>query len=680
MPQSKDQARGSKSGPLIPDPLHGGTQVEVATLGDVPDTAALTKWLEDKGIATSQWGKGDTKEVSKFWKELKLDEAGLELWRKADGGLQPIRVTHVLRAKVCSPESYERGIFLFNTWQQYGDGRTRTRNGLLSEKLCVTEMPLEDHLHEVCRRAVTEEEMQRVTESALKIGPGTAAPEFDPKYVCPLTVVNEKFVDHTIEIEVSKSYPGLMTMYHLYTVDIVCTGLPAVDFNTLEFGDEQGGTKPLKYIHAWVWLEWSQIQRYLLEGSTLKERKKKGSFKDVAQLTTWLGQFDLDLAKWGTGTYLCVDKLLAELEKEETHLELWGRHDGVPLLMRVVHVIQLKVGSTDFRQTRKFLFNTWQQMRDGQFRTVNRLMAKKVSTAQLPFNEEKFAEAAREAVSEELTYIVDVHFQMDPRRLPSPDDLKRSGVSVSWVAFEEHRVTVEESPSFRGMHTMYHLYTMEVECEGLPLADFSSLEFRPTSASSAPDSQELRYAHGWRWVTWQQVLDILQARTQTLGRNAEGDRQHWQRIRSNVQGGDDSLGSLTSALGRLNARVPANDPDMAEVKRLGAELQKRLRDMRETVDEGDQARQAADSANPAKTLPPSMVSKMAESVIASKEFLEEAQHAKLMEAQMTRNARGQKSLEWDEQCVDHRSGRIEEPEVNKSWCHLFSMFCDSSKR
>ena len=28
-------------------------------------------------------------------------------------------------------------------------------------------------------------------------------------------------------------------MYHLYTVDIVCTGLPLTDLNTLEFADAQ---------------------------------------------------------------------------------------------------------------------------------------------------------------------------------------------------------------------------------------------------------------------------------------------------------------------------------------------------------------------------------------------------------------------------------------------------------
>ena len=122
-----------------------------------------------------------------------------------------------------------------NTWQQFGDGRTRTRNGLLSEKLTTDEMPLVMNLHAVCQRAVTEEEMQRVCPSDFRIEDGQAPPKYDPEYACPLDVVDEVFVDHTVEIETSKSYPGLMTMYHLYTVEIICTGLPKVDFNTLEF-------------------------------------------------------------------------------------------------------------------------------------------------------------------------------------------------------------------------------------------------------------------------------------------------------------------------------------------------------------------------------------------------------------------------------------------------------------
>ncbi|CAK0825008.1 unnamed protein product, partial [Prorocentrum cordatum] len=164
-----------------------------------------------------------------------------EVWRQKSGELVPIRVTHVLRAKVSSPENRERGIYLFNTWQQYGDGRKRTRkNGLLSEKLCICEMPLEQNLHAVCSRAVVEEEMAFVVDSTVKVLTGKPPPAYDPDYKCPLQVVGEDFIEHTIEIETSKSYPGLMTMYHLYTVDIVCSGLPTVDFNTLEFEHATG--------------------------------------------------------------------------------------------------------------------------------------------------------------------------------------------------------------------------------------------------------------------------------------------------------------------------------------------------------------------------------------------------------------------------------------------------------
>lgn len=623
----------TKKGSLLPEPLLNGSKVDEARLSQVPTPEALAKWLKDRGLDTKDWGKDDTKDVSKYWKELKGDEAGLELWRKADGSLQPIRVVHVLRAKVASLESYERGIFCFNTWQQFGDGRTRTRNGLLSEKLTMSEMPLEDHLHEVCERAVTEEEMQHVAESVFRIEPGTPVPTFDPNYKCPLKVVHERFVDHTLELEVSKSYPGLYTMYHLYTVDIICQGLPAVDFNTLEWDHEdQKGCRELKYIHAWVWLEWSQIQRYLLEGSDLKERKKKGSFVAAQELNEWLEQFDLGLEEWGTGLHSSVEDLFGELEKEETHLELWGRTDGVPLLMRVVHVIQLKVGSTDVRQCRKFLFKTWQQLRDGQFRTVNRLMSKKVSTAQLPFTEERFTLAAEEAINEELSYVMDAHFQLDTKCMPNAKDLTKSGVTVSWVRFEDHRVTVEESSSFKGLHTMYHLYSMDVECDGLPCADFSSLEFRQGDAAHPAPLQELRFAHGWRWVKWQQTLDIMQTRTQALVKNAQVERESWQEQQECAESNSTRLRALTGVLEQLAKRAPAGDQVRQETLQLQQNLQKTVESLLATATEEQRQAEDADTSNLAKLLPPSMVSKMSEGLIASKEMLEQAKASAMRQA------------------------------------------------
>ena len=52
-------------------------------------------------------------------------------------------------------------------------------------------------------------------------------------------------------------------MYHLYTLDLICSGLPEDDFNTLEYNKKKDGTYPLKYIHEWRWAEWNRIKVYL---------------------------------------------------------------------------------------------------------------------------------------------------------------------------------------------------------------------------------------------------------------------------------------------------------------------------------------------------------------------------------------------------------------------------------
>lgn len=610
---------------LPPGPLSGATKVLEATLKDVPTSEALAAFLLEKGLDTKDWGKGDTKEVSKYFKEIKLEEAGLEVWKKADGTLQPVRTTHVLRAKVTSPESYERQIFLFNTWQQYGDGRTRTRNGLLSEKLSLWEMPLEEHLHEVCERAVTEEEMQRVVESQLKIGPGMPAPKFDPEYVCPLKVVDEKFVDHIIEVEPSKSYPGLLTVYHLYTVDIICTGLPIVDLNTLEFDHpDEKGYRELKYVHAWVWLEWPKIQRFLFEGSSLKEKKKKGSFPDVSALGQWLRQFSLDLDCWGKETFKSVESLFKEIEAEETQLELWGRQDGVPLLVRVAHVLQLEVHNNDPRMSGKFLFNTWTQMANGKARTTNRMLASKLSLAQLPYDENKFKQCSKDAVNEQLAYLVDMHFQINPDRPPTTNDADKASVNVTGCRFKEHRSEVEESPGYKGLFTMYHLYCMEVECEGLPVADFASLDFRPDSGTG---QHKIKYAHGWSWVTWPQVLDIMHNRTQNLERAKNYSTTSWEAQHKGIDDTESHLAGLTGAMQRICQKLPDTDPDAIETARYAIALHRSLLDLQAAYAEVQ--RNSSSSEGRATMLPPSMVSKMAESTVADKAYLQEAEFKRI---------------------------------------------------
>eukprot|EP00928_Gymnodinium_smaydae_P097042 TRINITY_DN869_c0_g1_i2.p1 TRINITY_DN869_c0_g1~~TRINITY_DN869_c0_g1_i2.p1 ORF type:complete len:894 (+),score=167.84 TRINITY_DN869_c0_g1_i2:57-2684(+) len=442
--------------PELPKGFEGCSKFKAFENSSFAESQDLEAVLKDWGVPTDDWGTGGTKKVCKFWDELVGNESGLEVWQKENGEQFLVRVTHVLRGKVSSPELYKRGMFLINTWQQFEDGRKRVRNGLLSEKLTIDEMPLEQNLHEVCERAVTEEEMQRVEDSICKIGPGSPAPTYDASYKCPLQVVSEKFIDHIIEIEKSKSYPGLLTVYHLYTVDIVCTGMPKTDFNTLEFTHaDKNGERKLKYIHAWVWLPWTQIQRYLFEGSKLKESKAVNSFATDDELQSWLGRFFIPLDEWGTRSWKSVSVLHDELQSGSCHLECWGKEDGVPLVVRVAHVLQVKITSPELKHVGKFLFQTWHQSSGSSEQVIrNRPMSRIMSTADIYNNEKCFIDAAQAAVKKNIDYIADVHFRLDHLQSMGRNTFERADVKVLSASLVDHRTDLQESASFKDLITV----------------------------------------------------------------------------------------------------------------------------------------------------------------------------------------------------------------------------------
>eukprot|EP00928_Gymnodinium_smaydae_P033809 TRINITY_DN24112_c0_g2_i3.p1 TRINITY_DN24112_c0_g2~~TRINITY_DN24112_c0_g2_i3.p1 ORF type:complete len:734 (+),score=79.23 TRINITY_DN24112_c0_g2_i3:100-2301(+) len=595
--------------PVVPALLSSSSKVKTVTLEDVPTSDALALFLQDHGVATSDWGKGNTKAVSKFFDEMKGQEAELELWKKEDGTIQAVRVTHVLRAKVCSEESQKQGTFLFNTWQQFADGRKRTRNGLLSEKLCVSEIPIEEHLHEVCERAVTEEEMQRLENSMFILQPGESPPEYDPDYKCPLTVIEEHLCDHTIEVETSASYPGLLTMYHLYTVDIVCSGLPGVNFNTLEFNHDE--KKSLKYIHAWVWLDWITIKRYLFEGSIMKERKKKGSYVDSSSMVPWLRQFDLALGEWGKGKNRSVDDLYAELENNESELELWGRTDGANLLMRVVHVLQLQVKNSELADC--FLLHMWQQGQDGLVINVNRLAAQKLkkhANAE-KLDEEHVQMAVKRAVQEQLSFIQDAFYTLGPNT-ELPNNPQSANIQIENLQFVDHRVDVDESPTYKGLHTMYHLYTVEVEISGLPLSDFTTIDIKRRNGPRV---------NGWRWVSWPTLLDTLHAQIQSLERVEARHIHDTEQIRQEL---DRGANKISQAVGSI-AAVLEDCGDIAgstEINRACKGLQSQVSNMEflgECLSDFATAKQKQQGT---ARFPPSMMAKMASNTILSQEFLD----------------------------------------------------------
>merc|ERR1719203_2446112 len=97
---------------VIPEPLCDGQKLDTLTKVKVRSNDVLERWLDQKGIDTSGWGVQEgTKSTEYLYNEIKGDEAELQLWKTVDGAVKPVRVTHVLRAKVTSPEAYRRNIF-----------------------------------------------------------------------------------------------------------------------------------------------------------------------------------------------------------------------------------------------------------------------------------------------------------------------------------------------------------------------------------------------------------------------------------------------------------------------------------------------------------------------------------------------------------------------------------------
>eukprot|EP00392_Amoebophrya_sp_AT5.2_P003898 g3903.t1 len=371
---------------LDPDFVPRVLQTFSAADAESNGTGALAEWLRANGLTqASEWGiTPGSKPVSKLEEEIRLGETIVELW-DVDGTPTPVRCVHVLRGKVCTAASRARGMFLMNTWQQTAKGEYRFRYGLLSEKLGPDELPLEKHLLRAGTRAVTAEEMERIAPKGFRlkatVRPGAAEgvavaanadvkdatvsePVYTPGEACPIEVEDVVWDEQTVEKEYSKSFPGLLTVYYLYTIDIVCKNLPAEDFNTLEYEEKKPGHHTVKYVHAWQWTPWDLLKLHLFEGSTCRERPEK--FSDVGEMNAWLMRHGDQALRstitneWGSRNNgsRSVEELFDEANRGECSLELWSKRNGVPLIVRVVHVLRAKVVSSI--NPNYFLFNTFE--------------------------------------------------------------------------------------------------------------------------------------------------------------------------------------------------------------------------------------------------------------------------------------------------------------------------------
>jgi hypothetical protein len=175
----------------------------------------LEAWLDSKGIDTSRWGRGAAKTVEALYEEIVSGESHLE-------DDPPRRVVSLVQVLI------RRGdLTLIETEQEFSDGRRRTRNRPLGEKL----RPPESYRQAVLRGI--EEELDVPSER--------------------VHVLESTYRTEQTELE-SPSYPGLHSCYNMHILGVEIEGLPEGDFVTYEKSD---GHAELVGKHHWSW------QRYV---------------------------------------------------------------------------------------------------------------------------------------------------------------------------------------------------------------------------------------------------------------------------------------------------------------------------------------------------------------------------------------------------------------------------------
>jgi len=187
-----------------------------------PSVEALTAWLEIRDIDTALWGTGEAKTVQEFFHELWAGES------------EPLatatqRVISVVKVRIL--DISEEG-----TWQLYEtkqtlcrDGRTRPRNRPLAEKLRPKEK-----VEDCCVRGVREELGSLVGNNSV-------------------VTIREGSLTNWDETRMSRSFPGLETLYKLYQVDVEVAGLTLKQTGE-NFDTEEAPQLSTGKVHRWQWV------------------------------------------------------------------------------------------------------------------------------------------------------------------------------------------------------------------------------------------------------------------------------------------------------------------------------------------------------------------------------------------------------------------------------------------
>ena len=165
--------------------------------------------MTDRCVDVDEWRTNSSKSLEDLWNEIVEQDCTIV-------DLQITRFVEVVRILILDGSR-----ILIEDSQQFSDGRIRRRGTCPSEKLLAEESYLEAAIRCVREEIGVPSDRVSLLESSHR---------------------------ESIELKPSLSYPGVLTLYRLHTVQAHVTGLPGNDFSC-----ENTSTADPIVRHHWIW-------------------------------------------------------------------------------------------------------------------------------------------------------------------------------------------------------------------------------------------------------------------------------------------------------------------------------------------------------------------------------------------------------------------------------------------
>lgn len=404
------QARVEEAGILD---LGGANMARANSKDEEAPSIVVGKMLEDHGVATVNFGKGEAKSLGELADEVHRGASRLLL--DAAEHRKLVRVVDVVLLRLCNETADGSKRFLIEMSEQLPDGRNRT----------VTRMPGSKKEPE----ENTKMTVKRILKDSLNMSDCKVAYDLKTKEVFE-------------EEEDSRNFPGMRTVYRKEIVECQVT---TTDMDVLQRVGLPGGSEwnydshgNIKFFH---WLTEDQCATSSVKLRAPEEEEVSGlvqapvGYTEEA-LVTYLTSCNVDVSKFGQDHTKTLKEFSAELMKGETSL----MQDSSGTVIRVADIVLVRLVNA----AGETLVQTEQTFSDGKKSPLNRLPG----TKRRP-DENQFLTAWR--VLRKQLKMDENLVSLDPKHVRISEDEK-------------------DSPAFPGVRTVYRKRVITAELAEAPPA------------------------------------------------------------------------------------------------------------------------------------------------------------------------------------------------------------------